>query len=87
LVAELSEGRFGALGLDDEMLEAMREQFLRFGAAEITPFAPEWHAKNELIPIELVGKLAEMGVFGLTVPEEFGGWASARWRCAWCRRR
>jgi (2S)-methylsuccinyl-CoA dehydrogenase len=73
LVAELSEGRFGALGLDDEMLEATREQFLRFGAAEITPFATQWHAKNELIPIELVGKLAEMGVFGLTVPEEFGG--------------
>jgi (2S)-methylsuccinyl-CoA dehydrogenase len=55
------------------MLEATREQFLRFGAAEITPFAPEWHAKNELIPIELVNKMAELGVFGLTIPEEFGG--------------
>ncbi|MBE9607043.1 acyl-CoA/acyl-ACP dehydrogenase [Acetobacteraceae bacterium H6797] len=73
LVEALSEGQFGALGLDDEMLEATREQFLRFGAAEITPFAPEWHAKDQLIPIELMEKLAEMGVFGLTVPEEFGG--------------
>ncbi|WP_431280775.1 acyl-CoA dehydrogenase family protein [Humitalea sp. 24SJ18S-53] len=73
LVGELAEGRFGALGLDDEMLDATREQFLRFAAAEVAPFAPEWHAKDQLIPIELVGKLAEMGVFGLTVPEEFGG--------------
>jgi (2S)-methylsuccinyl-CoA dehydrogenase len=73
LVGEMVEGRFGALGLDDEMLEATREQFLRFAAAEVAPFAPEWHAKDQLIPIELVGKLAEMGVFGLTVPEEFGG--------------
>ncbi|MDB5316824.1 MAG: acyl-CoA dehydrogenase [Rhodospirillales bacterium] len=73
LVGELVQGRFGALGLDDEMLEATREQFLRFAAAEVAPFAPEWHARDQLIPIELVGKLAEMGVFGLTVPEEFGG--------------
>jgi (2S)-methylsuccinyl-CoA dehydrogenase len=73
LVEELAEGRFGALGLDDEMLEATRAQFLRFAAAEVAPFAAEWHAKDQLIPIELVEKLAEMGVFGLTVPEEFGG--------------
>ncbi|MES2711544.1 MAG: acyl-CoA dehydrogenase family protein [Pseudomonadota bacterium] len=73
LVGEMLEGRFGALGLDDEMLEATREQFLRFAAAEVAPFAPEWHGRDQLIPIELVGKLAEMGVFSLTVPEEFGG--------------
>jgi (2S)-methylsuccinyl-CoA dehydrogenase len=73
LAAELAEGRFGALGLDDEILEATREQFLRFAAAEVAPYAQDWHARDELIPLPLVEKLAAMGVFGLTVPEEFGG--------------
>ncbi|MFC3127349.1 acyl-CoA dehydrogenase family protein [Pseudoroseomonas globiformis] len=73
LAGELAEGRFGVLGLDDEMLEATREQFLRFAAAEVAPHAQGWHARDELIPLPLVEKLAAMGVFGLTVPEEFGG--------------
>ncbi|MCI0756305.1 acyl-CoA dehydrogenase family protein [Teichococcus vastitatis] len=73
LAAELAEGRFGALGLDDEVLEATREQFLRFAAAEVAPHAQGWHARDELIPLPLVEKLAAMGVFGLTVPEAFGG--------------
>jgi (2S)-methylsuccinyl-CoA dehydrogenase len=73
-VAEaLAEGRFGALGLEDEVLVAMREEFLRFAAAEIAPYAQEWHQKDELIPLPLVEKLAGMGVFGLTIPEAFGG--------------
>jgi (2S)-methylsuccinyl-CoA dehydrogenase len=67
------EGRFGALGLEDSALEATRAEFLRFGAAEIAPYAQRWHGQDQLIPIELVQKLAEMGVFGLTVPEEYGG--------------
>ena len=73
LSAELAEGRFGTLGLDDDILEATREQFLRFAASEVTPHAPGWHARDELIPLELVQKLADMGVFGLTIPEEYGG--------------
>ncbi len=73
LSGELAEGRFGTLGLDDDILEATREQFLRFAASEVTPQAPGWHARDELIPLELVQKLADMGVFGLTIPEEFGG--------------
>ncbi|MCK8785324.1 acyl-CoA dehydrogenase family protein [Roseomonas sp. NAR14] len=73
LATECAEGRFGALALDDEVLEATREQFLRFAAAEVAPYAQGWHDRDELIPIDLVGKLAEMGVFGLTVPEEYGG--------------
>ncbi|MBP0496286.1 acyl-CoA dehydrogenase family protein [Pararoseomonas indoligenes] len=73
LAEALVEGRYGALGLDDEALEATRAEFLRFTAAEVTPHAQGWHQRDELIPAELVGKLAEMGVFGLTIPEEYGG--------------
>ena len=73
LAEEIAAGRFGALGLDDELLEATREEFLRFAAAEVAPYAQGWHDADELIPMGVVGKLAEMGVFGLTVPEEHGG--------------
>ena len=37
------------------------------------PYAHEWHLKDELIPLEIVEEMGELGVFGLTIPEEFGG--------------
>ncbi len=73
LAEAAAEGRFGALALNDEMLEAMRDQFLRFAAAEVAPHAQRWHRDDQLIPMDLIDKLAGMGVFGLTVPEENGG--------------
>ncbi len=62
----------GASGLDEE-LEMIREQFRRYAVEKVEPFAHEWHLKDKLIPIEIINELAEMGVFGLTIPEEFGG--------------
>ncbi len=63
---------FGATGLDDE-LEMIRDQFRRYADERIAPHAHDWHLKDELIPLEVIDELAEMGVFGLTIPEEFGG--------------
>ncbi len=57
----------------DETLEAIRSEMARFCAAEVTPHAHEWHLKNDYIPMDVVEKMAELGVFGLTIPEEFGG--------------
>ncbi|KRE08406.1 acyl-CoA dehydrogenase [Bosea sp. Root670] len=62
----------GDTGLD-ETLEAIRSEMRRFCAAEVTPHAHEWHLENEYIPMPVVEKMAELGVFGLTIPEEFGG--------------
>jgi len=62
----------GATGLDEE-LEMIREQFRRYALEKVEPFAHEWHLKDELIPMEVINELAEMGVFGLTIPEEYGG--------------
>jgi (2S)-methylsuccinyl-CoA dehydrogenase len=62
----------GATGLDDE-LEMIREQFRRFSADRVEPFAHEWHLKDELIPMEIIREMSELGVFGLTIPEEYGG--------------
>jgi (2S)-methylsuccinyl-CoA dehydrogenase len=62
----------GDPGLDDT-LEAIRTEMRRFGEAEVVPHAHEWHLANAYIPLEVVAKMAELGVFGLTIPEEYGG--------------
>ncbi|MCV6548440.1 MAG: acyl-CoA/acyl-ACP dehydrogenase [Cohaesibacter sp.] len=65
-------GSFGDAGLDETM-EAFREEMRRFAESEVLPYAHEWHLKNDYIPLDIIDKMAEMGVFGLTIPEEFGG--------------
>lgn len=76
IARHLAEARGHAIlenaGLD-ETFTMIRDQFFAFARDKVAPFAHEWHLKDELIPIELVNELGEMGVFGLTVPEEFGG--------------
>ncbi|NNK15386.1 MAG: acyl-CoA/acyl-ACP dehydrogenase [Sulfitobacter sp.] len=67
----------GASGLDEE-LEMIREQFRRYAVDKVEPFAHEWHLKDELIPMDVINELAEMGVFGLTIPEEFGGFGLSK---------
>jgi (2S)-methylsuccinyl-CoA dehydrogenase len=62
----------GDAGLD-ETLEAIRAEMRRFGEAEVAPHAHGWHLRNAYIPLEVIGKMAELGVFGLTIPEEYGG--------------
>ena len=68
---------FGATGLDEE-LEMIRDQFRRFADERVVPFAHDWHLKDQLIPMEIIESLAEMGVFGLTIPEEFGGFGLSK---------
>jgi len=67
----------GASGLDDE-LEMIREQFRRYSIDKVEPHAHEWHLNDELIPMEVIEELAEMGVFGLTIPEEYGGFGLSK---------
>ncbi len=68
---------FGATGLDDE-LEMIRDQFRRYADEKVIPHAHDWHLKDELIPMEVITELAELGVFGLTIPEEFGGFGLSK---------
>ena len=67
----------GATGLEDE-LEMIREQFRRYTVERIEPFAHDWHLKDELIPMKIIDELAEMGVFGLTIPEQYGGFGLSK---------
>ncbi|WP_075216234.1 acyl-CoA dehydrogenase family protein [Mongoliimonas terrestris] len=62
----------GNSGLDETM-EAFRAEMRRFAEEEVLPHAHEWHLQNAYIPMEVIAKLADLGVFGLTIPEEFGG--------------
>ena len=68
----LDTGSFGALGLDETM-EMIRDQFRRFANDEVIPKAHDWHLRDELIPLDIIRQMSEMGVFGLTIPEEYDG--------------
>jgi (2S)-methylsuccinyl-CoA dehydrogenase len=72
LVEAASSAEFGALGLD-ETNAMVREQFRRFTDDHVTEAAHGWHLRDELIPMDVVNAMSEMGVFGLTIPEKYGG--------------
>ncbi len=72
LIREGGGGTVGDPGLD-ETLEEIRTQMRRFAEAEVEPHAHGWHLRNEYIPMSVVEQMAELGVFGLTIPEEYGG--------------
>ncbi len=63
---------FGDPGLQDPALEAIAAQVGRF-ADDHARQAHEWHLRNLLIPGEVLSKMAEMGIFGLTIDEAWGG--------------
>lgn len=68
----LGRSTFGDAGLDED-LGMIRDQFHRYAEERVIPNAHEWHLKDQLIPMEIIEELAELGVFGLTIPEEYGG--------------
>jgi (2S)-methylsuccinyl-CoA dehydrogenase len=62
----------GTCGLD-ETLESIREEMRKFADSEVIGSAQSWHRTNSYIPLEIIAQMSELGVFGLTIPEEFGG--------------
>lgn len=76
LINQLTDrGLATGLGDDglDETCKMVREQFRRFADEEVVPYAPQWHDNNQLIPESVIEHMAELGVFGVTVPEAYGG--------------
>jgi len=63
---------YGDPGLN-QTFEDIRNEMRRFSEAEVVPNAQEWHLKDEYIPLPLIAKMSELGVFSLTLPEEYGG--------------
>ena len=73
LVALLREGATVSESLGDGMLDTIRDQYRRFTDERIVPHAHGWHLANALIPDGVVRAMADMGTFGVCIPEEFGG--------------
>ncbi len=69
----LAEGHWPSETLHDADLDSIRDQFRRFTDAEIVPHAHGWHLANDLIPDTTVQAMADLGTFGVCIPEEFGG--------------
>jgi (2S)-methylsuccinyl-CoA dehydrogenase len=72
LMREYHGVTFGDPGLDDT-LDAIREEMRKFAETEVEPYAHQWHLTNNYIPLEIIAQMAELGVFGLTIPENYGG--------------
>ena len=73
LVAALAEGQWPSETFHDADLDAIRDQFRKFTEAEILPHAHQWHLANALIPDATVRAMADLGTFGVCIPEAFGG--------------
>ncbi|MCA9529203.1 MAG: acyl-CoA dehydrogenase family protein [Myxococcales bacterium] len=73
LAAVARDGGYGDYGYHDETLAEIRQQFAKFVDAEVIPIAQEIHQKDILIPMAIVDAMSELGVFGLTIPEQYGG--------------
>ena len=63
----------GRIGLGDQTLDMIRDQVRRFAERAVAPYAQEWHRADRLIPLPVIEELAGIGVFGMTLPEEYGG--------------
>jgi (2S)-methylsuccinyl-CoA dehydrogenase len=72
LMSQQAAATIGDCGLD-ETLDAIREEMRKFADSEVVPHAHGWHRTNSYIPYETIAQMAELGVFSLTLPEEFGG--------------
>ncbi|MBP7240660.1 acyl-CoA dehydrogenase family protein [Amaricoccus sp.] len=72
MLARSGVATYGATGLDADF-EMIRDQFRRFADERVAPNAHQWHLADELIPLEILEEMGALGVFGLTIPEEYGG--------------
>ena len=73
-IREQLDPMVGNSGLDDT-LESIREEMRKFSASEVIPSAQSWHRTNSYIPLDIISHMSELGVFGLTIPEDYGGMA------------
>lgn len=73
LATAIADGDFGTEALGDETLDMVRSTFRRFAREAVRPHAHAWHLADALIPDEIVAAMGELGAFGVTVDEAYGG--------------
>lgn len=59
--------------LESEIALMTRDSVRQFARSEVSPLAERVHRHDELIPEPIIQKMAELGYFGMSVPEEYGG--------------
>jgi (2S)-methylsuccinyl-CoA dehydrogenase len=72
LIRQQHDATVGACGLEDT-LDSIREEMRKFADDRVAPYAQKWHLKNDYIPLEIIAQMAELGVFSLTIPEDYEG--------------
>ena len=73
IAACIRDGKFGQLQRGDEALDQIADNLRRFVDDRVVPDAHSWHCRNEYIPLQIIQEMSDLGIFGLTVPEDFGG--------------
>jgi (2S)-methylsuccinyl-CoA dehydrogenase len=66
---------FGAYGLNDDQ-NMMADTFRKFAEGQVKPIAEKVHREDLTIPDEIINGLAEMGCFGLSIADTYGGFQS-----------
>ncbi len=74
-LAELADAGPGPRHLDEDFV-AVQDAFRDFTEDQIAPRAEKIHRENADIPEDLIAGLAEIGAFGLSIPEEYGGFSA-----------
>jgi (2S)-methylsuccinyl-CoA dehydrogenase len=72
LIRQHHDATVGACGLEDT-LDSIREEMRKFADDRVTPYAQQWHLKNDYIPFDVISQMSELGVFSLTIPEDYEG--------------
>ncbi|MGC1778848.1 MAG: acyl-CoA dehydrogenase family protein [Xanthobacteraceae bacterium] len=72
LMCQGHDATVGACGLDDT-LDSIREEMRKFAEDRVVPYAQAWHLQNDYIPLDVIAQMSELGVFSLTIPEDYGG--------------
>jgi len=72
LMRQGNDATVGACGLDDT-LDSIREEMRKFAEDRVVPYAQGWHLQNDYIPLDVIAQMSELGVFSLTIPEDYGG--------------
>jgi (2S)-methylsuccinyl-CoA dehydrogenase len=62
----------GDCGLE-ETLVTIRDEMRKFADSEVMPHSQGWHRTNSYIPLDVLTQMSELGVFGLTISEDYGG--------------
>jgi (2S)-methylsuccinyl-CoA dehydrogenase len=71
--AVIASGGVNRSWLPNELERLSRESVRAFARTEVEPIAQRIHQQDDLVPDDLIRKMAELGYFGMSVPEEFGG--------------